>query len=134
LIPAVRTAGINPAARSIRPQRALALKQAKIPATRGIAGTLRRLRIPRQQATDQLAAGTDHPARQTHTGIPERLELQPQHPTLLGLMLFVFTLVVGALVTQIGYSPFFACLSILNIIGAIVLWTLVPEHGEYQTA
>jgi ACS family hexuronate transporter-like MFS transporter len=39
----------------------------------------------------------------------------------------IFTLIVGALVTQIGYSPFFACLSILDIIGAIVLWALVRE-------
>lgn len=46
----------------------------------------------------------------------------------------IFTLVVGALVTQIGYSPFFACLSILDIIGAAVLWTLVRERREQQTA
>jgi ACS family hexuronate transporter-like MFS transporter len=42
----------------------------------------------------------------------------------------IFTLMVGALVTRIGYSPFFACLSILDIIGAIVLWTLVRERRE----
>jgi MFS transporter, ACS family, hexuronate transporter len=40
-----------------------------------------------------------------------------------------FTLIVGALVTRIGYSPFFVCLSILDIVGAIVLWTLVRERG-----
>src|SRR5205085_4145955 len=39
----------------------------------------------------------------------------------------VFSLTVGALVTQIGYSPFFVSLSILDIIGAVVLWTLVRE-------
>jgi ACS family hexuronate transporter-like MFS transporter len=39
----------------------------------------------------------------------------------------LFTLSVGALVTRIGYAPFFACLSILDIFGAIVLWTLVRE-------
>jgi ACS family hexuronate transporter-like MFS transporter len=39
----------------------------------------------------------------------------------------IFTLLVGALVTRIGYSPFFVCLSILDILGAIVLWTLVRE-------
>lgn len=39
----------------------------------------------------------------------------------------VFTLMVGALVSRIGYTPFFACLSILDILGAIVLWTLVRE-------
>jgi len=40
----------------------------------------------------------------------------------------VFTLILGALVTQIGYSPFFVSLSILDILGAIVLWTLVRER------
>jgi MFS transporter, ACS family, hexuronate transporter len=45
----------------------------------------------------------------------------------------VFTLIVGALVTRIGYSPFFACLSILDILGAILLWTLVREPREQQT-
>jgi ACS family hexuronate transporter-like MFS transporter len=40
----------------------------------------------------------------------------------------LFTLMVGALVTRIGYSPFFACLSILDILGAIVLWALVRER------
>jgi ACS family hexuronate transporter-like MFS transporter len=40
----------------------------------------------------------------------------------------LFTLMVGALVTRIGYSPFFACLSILDILGAIVLWILVRER------
>jgi ACS family hexuronate transporter-like MFS transporter len=40
----------------------------------------------------------------------------------------IFTWSVGALVTQIGYAPFFVCLSILDIIGAIVLWTFVRER------
>ena len=40
----------------------------------------------------------------------------------------VFTLTVGTLVTRIGYSPFFVSLSILDIIGAIVLWTVVRER------
>jgi ACS family hexuronate transporter-like MFS transporter len=39
----------------------------------------------------------------------------------------LFTLMVGALVARIGYSPFFVGLSILDILGAIVLWTLVRE-------
>jgi ACS family hexuronate transporter-like MFS transporter len=39
-----------------------------------------------------------------------------------------FTLTVGALVTRIGYSPFFVCLSILDILGATVLWTLVRQR------
>jgi ACS family hexuronate transporter-like MFS transporter len=40
----------------------------------------------------------------------------------------LFTLSVGALVSRIGYAPFFASLSILDILGAIVLWTLVRER------
>jgi ACS family hexuronate transporter-like MFS transporter len=40
----------------------------------------------------------------------------------------VFTLSVGALVHEIGYAPFFVCLSILDIVGAIVLWTVVRER------
>src|SRR5215471_21208591 len=47
--------------------------------------------IPPQQAIDQLATSTENLARQTHKGIHERLELQPQHPTLLRLMLWVPT-------------------------------------------
>jgi ACS family hexuronate transporter-like MFS transporter len=45
--------------------------------------------------------------------------------------LLTFSLLIGWLVSRIGYSPFFICLSILDIIGAIVLWTLVrppPDH------
>jgi ACS family hexuronate transporter-like MFS transporter len=40
----------------------------------------------------------------------------------------LFTLMVGALVSRIGYTPFFASLSILDILGAMVLWTLVRER------
>jgi ACS family hexuronate transporter-like MFS transporter len=40
----------------------------------------------------------------------------------------IFTLSVGALVAHIGYSPFFVCLSVLDIVGAIALWTLVRER------
>src|SRR4029077_2353693 len=51
----------------------------------------RLIRIQAQQAIDQLAAGADNLARQTHKGIHERLELQPQRPALLRLMLVVPT-------------------------------------------
>ncbi len=46
--------------------------------------------------------------------------------------LLLFSLMIGWLVARFGYSPFFVCLSILDIIGAIVLWTLVREHREQQ--
>jgi ACS family hexuronate transporter-like MFS transporter len=48
--------------------------------------------------------------------------------------LLTFSLMIGWLVARIGYSPFFVCLSILDIAGAVVLWTLVRAprnlHGE----
>ena len=37
-------------------------------------------------------------------------------------------LTVGGLVSRIGYAPYFACLSILDIVWAILLWTLVGER------
>jgi ACS family hexuronate transporter-like MFS transporter len=45
----------------------------------------------------------------------------------LGLLLF--NLVIGALVTTIGYTPFFIALGVLDLLGAAVLWTVVraPE-------
>jgi ACS family hexuronate transporter-like MFS transporter len=44
--------------------------------------------------------------------------------------LLTFSLMIGFLVSRIGYSPFFVCLSILDIAGAIVLWTLVRERRD----
>ena len=41
----------------------------------------------------------------------------------------VFTLLIGALVVKIGYTPFFVCLGILDVIGAVVLWTVVRENS-----
>ncbi len=38
-----------------------------------------------------------------------------------------FSLLIGALVTTIGYTPFFVCLGVLDLIGAVVLWTVVRE-------
>jgi ACS family hexuronate transporter-like MFS transporter len=40
-----------------------------------------------------------------------------------------FSLLIGALVTTIGYSPFFVCLGVLDLIGAVVLWTVVRERN-----
>jgi ACS family hexuronate transporter-like MFS transporter len=40
----------------------------------------------------------------------------------------VFSLLMGALVSQYGYTPFFIGLPILDLVGAIVLWTLVRER------
>jgi ACS family hexuronate transporter-like MFS transporter len=42
--------------------------------------------------------------------------------------LLVFSLLIGALVATLGYTPFFICLGVLDLIGAAVLWTLVRER------
>jgi len=51
-----------------------------------------------------------------------------------GLMLF--SLLIGALVKTIGYSPFFVCLSVLDLLGAVVLWTVLrrPEEAGLQVS
>jgi ACS family hexuronate transporter-like MFS transporter len=41
----------------------------------------------------------------------------------LGVLLF--SLLIGGLVTTVGYTPFFIALAVLDLIGAVVLWTLV---------
>jgi ACS family hexuronate transporter-like MFS transporter len=41
----------------------------------------------------------------------------------------VFSLLMGALVATIGYTPFFICLGVLDIVGTAVLWTLVREKS-----
>src|SRR5438270_13340389 len=47
----------------------------------------RLVRVPPQQPVDQLAAAADDLARQAHEGVDERLELHPQEPALLRLVL-----------------------------------------------
>jgi ACS family hexuronate transporter-like MFS transporter len=42
--------------------------------------------------------------------------------------LLISSLAIGGLVTTIGYTPFFIGLPVLDIIGAVVLWTLVRER------
>ncbi len=46
--------------------------------------------------------------------------------------LLLFSVMIGALVSKIGYSPFFIALGALDILGAVLLWTIVqpPEHEE----
>lgn len=39
----------------------------------------------------------------------------------------LFSLLIGGLVTTVGYTPFFVCLALLDLIGAAVLWTVVRE-------
>ncbi|TRO95313.1 MFS transporter [Glycocaulis profundi] len=40
----------------------------------------------------------------------------------------VFSLMIGGLVTVVGYNPFFIALAALDILGAIILWTFVRER------
>jgi ACS family hexuronate transporter-like MFS transporter len=42
--------------------------------------------------------------------------------------LLIFSLAIGALVTRIGYTPFFFCLGVLDLAGSAVLWALVRER------
>jgi ACS family hexuronate transporter-like MFS transporter len=44
----------------------------------------------------------------------------------LGILLF--TLLIGKLVTTVGYSPFFVALGVMDIIGALWLWTVVRDR------
>ena len=39
----------------------------------------------------------------------------------------LFSLLIGTLVPKIGYSPFFIGLAALDILGAVLLWTIVRE-------
>jgi ACS family hexuronate transporter-like MFS transporter len=47
--------------------------------------------------------------------------------TFANLGVLLFNLLIGALVTTVGYTPFFVGLGILDLIGAAVLWTVVRE-------
>ncbi|HTU10559.1 MAG TPA: MFS transporter [Allosphingosinicella sp.] len=49
--------------------------------------------------------------------------------TMANLGVLIFTLLVGTLVLQIGWTPFFIALSVLDLIAAVLLWTLVQEPG-----
>jgi len=43
--------------------------------------------------------------------------------------LLIFSLLIGGLVATVGYAPFFVCLGLFDVAGAIILWTLVRERG-----
>lgn len=44
--------------------------------------------------------------------------------------LLIFSLLIGSLVSTIGYTPFFVCLGVLDLFGALILWTVVRERRE----
>ena len=43
--------------------------------------------------------------------------------------LLIFSLLIGGLVRTIGYTPFFICLGVFDLVGAVVLWSLVRERA-----
>jgi ACS family hexuronate transporter-like MFS transporter len=48
--------------------------------------------------------------------------------------LLIFSLLIGGLVAKVGYTPFFVCLGLLDLVGAAVLWTLVRERNTVSEA
>lgn len=44
----------------------------------------------------------------------------------LGVLLF--SLLIGGLVAKIGYDPFFVALGVLDIVGAVILWTFIRDR------
>jgi ACS family hexuronate transporter-like MFS transporter len=48
--------------------------------------------------------------------------------------LLLFSLLIGALVVKIGYTPFFICLALLDVIGAVILWTVVKADVKVVEA
>src|SRR5918912_1410198 len=42
--------------------------------------------------------------------------------------LLIFSLLIGSLVASIGYTPFFVCLGVLDLAGAVILWAVVRER------
>jgi ACS family hexuronate transporter-like MFS transporter len=45
----------------------------------------------------------------------------------------LFSLLIGRLVPVIGYSPFFVALAVLDLLGALILWTLVRDPNASRT-
>ena len=43
--------------------------------------------------------------------------------------LLIFSLLIGGLVATIGYTPFFICLGLLDLVGAAVLWIVVRDRS-----
>lgn len=47
--------------------------------------------------------------------------------TAANLGVLIFTLVLGSLVAQVGYQPFFILLGLLDLVGAAILWILIRK-------
>jgi len=48
--------------------------------------------------------------------------------------LLIFSLLIGGLVASVGYAPFFVCLGLLDVGGAVILWTLVRDRNPAEEA
>lgn len=48
--------------------------------------------------------------------------------------ILVFNLIIGVLLERVGYTPFFISLAVLDLVGAVVLWTVVKETVAPQVA
>jgi ACS family hexuronate transporter-like MFS transporter len=48
--------------------------------------------------------------------------------------LLIFSLLIGGLVATLGYTPFFICLGVFDLIGAVFLWTVVRERSLEKEA
>lgn len=48
------------------------------------------------------------------------------------LGLVIFSLLIGGLMSSVGYTPFFVSLAVLDLVAAVLLWTLVrePRHVD----
>jgi len=46
----------------------------------------------------------------------------------------LFSLLMGGLVATIGYTPFFVGLAVLDLLGAVILWTFVREPASLVAA
>lgn len=48
--------------------------------------------------------------------------------------LALFSIAIGTLVASIGYGPFFVMLGLLDIVGAVILWTVVQDPEKHPKA
>jgi len=46
------------------------------------------------------------------------------------LGVLIFSLLIGGLVATVGFSPFFVALGLLDLLGAVLLWTLVRNRPQ----
>ena len=50
------------------------------------------------------------------------------------LGVLIFSLLIGGLVAKVGYDPFFVALGVLDLLGAVLLWTLVRDPARLSPA